>query len=62
MAFAKKEHANVTKDMKAKIVRNCGRYGTCVGPNYCRCRLGWKVRYKCIIYIESDIETGILRN
>ena len=22
MAFAKKEHANVTKDMKAKIVRN----------------------------------------
>ena len=28
-----------------KDVGNCGPYGTCVGPNHCKCRLGWTVRF-----------------
>ena len=27
-----------------KDVGNCGSFGTCVGPNHCKCRLGWTVR------------------
>ena len=30
-------------DFDCTEVNDCSGYGTCVGPNQCRCRVGWKV-------------------
>ncbi|XP_019646646.1 PREDICTED: uncharacterized protein LOC109487118 [Branchiostoma belcheri] len=39
---------------------DCGEFGTCVGPNICRCRNGWQVDGFCKVWNEDQCPKGFI--